>query len=124
MRQRNPNKPLWYYNNPASLPDGVSLEQWRNESANPNDDNTREWLSRLTFYPVEVENYLNGNSVDWYSKVIGTGVRQKYDLSVGGGTENLSYYWSFDYQNNEGIIKGDDFSTFRTRLNFDFDIND
>lgn len=124
MRQRNPNKPLWYYNNPSNLPDGVSLEQWRNESANPNEDNAREWLSRLTFYPVEVENYLNGNSVDWYSKVIGTGVRQKYDLSVGGGTENLSYYWSFDYQNNEGIIKGDDFSTFRTRLNFDFDIND
>lgn len=124
MRQRNPNRASWYYSNPDELPDGISLEQWRNESANPQSDNTREWLSRLTFYPIEVENYLSGNSIDWFDEVVGPGIRQKYDLSVSGGTENITYYWSFDYQDNEGVIKGDDFSTFRTRLNFDFDVND
>ncbi len=124
MRQRNPNSPSWYYNNPQELPDGISLDQWRQESGNPQEDNTREWLSRLTFFPVEVENYMNGNSIDWFDEVVRTGIRQKYDLSVGGGTEKISYYWSFDYQDNEGVIRGDEFSTFRTRLNFDFDITD
>ena len=124
MRQRNPNSPSWYYSHPQELPDGISLDQWRHESGNPQEDNTREWLSRLNFFPIEVENYMNGNSIDWFDEVVRTGIRQKYDLSVGGGTEKISYYWSFDYQDNEGVIRGDEFSTFRTRLNFDFDVTD
>lgn len=122
LRGSNPGQPSYYYDNPGQLPEGVSLEQWRNASSNPQDDNTQEWLGRLRFYPVEVENYLAGKTVDWYHEVMQRGLRQNYDISIGGGTDNIRYYWSLGYQNNEGIILGDAFSTIRSRLNLDFTV--
>lgn len=124
LRATNPDRPGFYYDNPGTLPAGVSLEQWRNASNNPQADNTQEWLSRLRFFPVETENYLAGKTVDWYKEVIRTGLRQNYDVSIGGGSQNVTYYWSLGYQNNEGILRGDKFSTIRSRLNVDFKVTD
>ena len=119
-----PTVPSYYYDNPGTLPAGVSLEQWRTASNNPQADNTQEWLSRLRFFPIETENYLAGKTVDWYKEVIRTGLRQNYDVSIGGGSQNVTYYWSLGYQNNEGILRGDKFSTIRSRLNVDFKVTD
>jgi len=124
LRATNPDRPSFYYDNPGTLPTGVSLEQWRNASNNPQADNTQEWLSRLRFFPIETENYLAGKTVDWYKEVIRTGLRQNYDVSIGGGSQNVTYYWSLGYQNNEGILRGDKFSTIRSRLNVDFKVTD
>ncbi|WP_138476592.1 SusC/RagA family TonB-linked outer membrane protein [Dyadobacter bucti] len=124
LRGINPNNPSFYYDNPTQLPSGVSLEQWRNASNNPQADNTQEWLGRLRFFPIETENYLAGKTVDWYNEVIRTGLRQNYDVSIGGGNNNLTYYWSVGYQNNEGLVRGDKFSTLRSRLNVDFKVTD
>lgn len=122
LRQKNPSMPSYYYDDPNNLPNNVTLDQWRNASDNPQDDNVKEWLSRLSFFGVEVDNYINGRTMDWYKEAIGTGRRQKYDISVSGATEDLSYFWSIDYQKNEGVLRGDDYSVIRSRLNFDFDI--
>lgn len=124
LRATNPNNPGFYYDNPAQLPSGVTLDQWRNASNNPQTDNTQEWLGRLRFFPIETENYLAGKTVDWYNEVIRKGVRQNYDVSIGGGSKNVTYYWSLGYQNNEGLIRGDKFSTIRSRLNVDFKVTD
>ncbi|PSL23210.1 SusC/RagA family TonB-linked outer membrane protein [Dyadobacter jiangsuensis] len=124
LRATNPDRPAYYYDNPGTLPVGVSLEQWRTASNNPQADNTQEWLSRLRFFPIETENYLAGKTVDWYKEVIRTGLRQNYDVSIGGGSQNVTYYWSLGYQNNEGILRGDKFSTIRSRLNVDFKVTD
>lgn len=123
MRGRNPGLASYYYDDPNNLPAGVTLEAWRNASGNPQADNTEEWLARLNFFDMEVANYKKGQSIDWRKEVMGSGSTQKYDIGVGGGTDNLSYFFGLDYQNNKGIIKGDDFSAVRTRLNFDFNIN-
>ncbi|GGM94500.1 SusC/RagA family TonB-linked outer membrane protein [Dyadobacter beijingensis] len=124
LRATNPDRPAFYYDNPGALPAGVSLEQWRTASNNPQADNTQEWLSRLRFFPIETENYLAGKTVDWYKEVIRTGLRQNYDVSIGGGSQNVTYYWSLGYQKNEGILRGDQFSTIRSRLNVDFKVTD
>ncbi|WP_257670951.1 SusC/RagA family TonB-linked outer membrane protein, partial [Parapedobacter tibetensis] len=124
LKGLNPGQPTYYYDNPGQLPEGVSLEQWRNASNNPQEDNTQEWLGRLRFYPVEVENYLSGETVDWYDEVMQRGRRQNYDLSIGGGAGDIKYYWSLGYQDNEGIVLGDAFSTIRSRLNLDFTVTD
>lgn len=123
LRAINPAMPSFYYDNPGQLPSGVTLDQWRNASNNPQTDNTREWLGRLRFFDVEVENYLKGKTVDWYDAVIQNGVRQNYTVSVGGGSKDISYYWSLGYDNNEGVIRGDKFSAIRSRLNIDFRVN-
>lgn len=124
LRATNPDRPSFYYDNPGTLPTGVSLEQWRTASNNPQADNTQEWLSRLRFFSIETDNYLAGKTVDWYKEVIRTGLRQNYDVSIGGGSQNVTYYWSLGYQNNEGILRGDKFSTIRSRLNVDFKVTD
>jgi TonB-dependent starch-binding outer membrane protein SusC len=122
LRAMVPERPGFYFHNPNALPAGVTLDQWRNASNNPTADNTMEWLSRLRFFPTEVENYLAGKTVNWYDKVMQTGLRQNYDISVGGGGERVRYYWSGGYDNNEGVIVGDKFSAFRTRLNVDVEV--
>lgn len=116
------NLPSYYYFSPNELPEGVTLEQWRSASGNPNDDNTLEWLNRLNLYPTEQQNYLAGKSINWFDEVMNKGLRQNYDLSIGGGSENTKYYWSIGYTNNEGIVTGDQFSAVRSRLNADFKV--
>jgi TonB-dependent starch-binding outer membrane protein SusC len=116
------NKPDYYFFNPNELPSSITIEQWRSYSPNPAADNVDEWLGRLKLYNIEMENYKAGKTTDFYDLCIGTGLRQDYDLSVGGATKDLKYYWSIGYLNNEGIIKGDKFSAIRSRLNLDINI--
>lgn len=114
--------PDYYWDDPGNLSDGVTLEQWRNLNPNPLSDNTREYLSRLNFFPTETETYLAGNTIDWFDETMRSGIRQEYDLSINGATDNSSYYWSLGYVDNEGIIRGDEYAAIRSRLNVDFKI--
>lgn len=124
FRTQGSNLPDWYWNHPDNLPEGVTVEQWRNASSNPHPDNTLAYLGRLNFFPTEVEQYLAGQTTDWFDQVFQRGLRQEYDLSIGGGSDRFTYYWSLGHINNEGIIVGDEFSAIRTRLNVDFKVTD
>jgi len=115
-------QPDYFWHNPEALPDGITLEQWRGASTNPNSDNTQEWLSRLNFFPEEKAAYESGKTVDWAKEIFTTAKRQEYDVSIGGATDNASYYWSVGYVDNEGILLGDKFSAIRSRLNVDFKV--
>jgi TonB-linked SusC/RagA family outer membrane protein len=124
FRQAFPNNDFNFYTSPHSLPAGMTTNDWLALSNAPLADLDREWLSRLRFTETEVENYLAGRTMDAYDHVLRNGVRQEYDLSVSGGTEKASYYWSIGYLNNEGIVVGDQYSAIRSRLNADFKITD
>lgn len=124
FRQAFPNTDFNFYTNPATLPSGMTIDQWRGLSNAPLPDNEREWLSRLRFTEVEATNYLAGRTMDPYDHVFRSGVRQEYDLSVSGGTDRASYYWSIGYLNNEGILVGDQYAAIRSRFNADFKITD
>ncbi|WP_234364057.1 SusC/RagA family TonB-linked outer membrane protein [Lunatibacter salilacus] len=120
----NPNVPQTFYTNPNDLPENVSVNDWLNYNENPNQDPYIEYLSRLNLYPTEQQNALAGRTVDWYDKTMNQGLRQIYDLSIGGGTEDIKYFWSVGYTDTEGIIKGDKHTNIRSRLNVDFKVND
>lgn len=83
------------------------------------EDLVRSWLSRLDFKAPEIENYLVGNETAWDDLVFQTGLRQDYTASVSNRTDNMSYYWSMGYADQEGIITGDRYTNFRTRLNLE-----
>jgi TonB-linked SusC/RagA family outer membrane protein len=85
--------------------------------ANP--DNIESYLTNR-----EAENYRLGKTVDWYDKVIKTGITQNYDLSVSGRTENTSYYLSGTYYDQKGIVYNDDFTRATIRTNFKNNITD
>lgn len=106
------------YNNPSALPPGVTTAQWLAYDASSGDP-TQVWLRRLGLQPLEITNYLAGNSTNWYNLAFQNGLQQDYTISVSGKGKDVSYYWSGDYQNNKGIIPGDQFNVLRTRINLE-----
>ncbi len=115
------NNKLYIYDDPNNLPDGVTLDQWMDGKTG---DVTDIWLARLAFQSMEIANYKAGKSVDWSDMVFQNGLRQDHNLSISGKKEEMTYYWSIGYNNNEGIIVGDQFKTLRSRVNLDGKITD
>lgn len=112
-----------FFDDPNNLPAGVSLDQWLaydGGQGNP----TRVWLSRIGLQDVEVQNYLDGKSINWYDRINQTGLRNEFNTSISGRKEGLNYYWSLGRQDNEGITVGEEFLALRSRLNLDAKIND
>jgi TonB-linked SusC/RagA family outer membrane protein len=83
------------------------------------EDLLRTWTARLELKAPEIDNYINNRTTDWADKVFHTGLQQDYQVSISNKTDDASYYWSLGYADREGIIVGNRFSTFRTRLNLE-----
>lgn len=111
------------FDNPNNLPSGVSVDQWLAYTGAQGDPTTA-WLTRIGFQDVEVQNYLAGRSLDWYDKIMQTGLRNEQNLSISGRNGGLNYYWSIGRTSNEGIVNGEKFEALRSRLNLDAKIND
>ena len=124
LRRVNPALPLGYFNNPNSLPAGVSLDTWQKYDATVNADPQEAWMNRLKLKDIEKKNILAGNTYDWYDAAMRMGIRQNYDISLNGGTGALKYYWSNGYTNNKNYILGDDYQIIRTRLNTEATVTD
>ncbi|MEX2231955.1 MAG: TonB-dependent receptor [Cyclobacteriaceae bacterium] len=122
FRQMFPTIDYDFYTHPDQLPGDLTIDEWRALSSSPVADNTLEWMGRLRLFPEEQANYLEGETMDMYDEVFRKGMLQEYDVSISGGTDNVSYYWSVGYNDNEGIRVGDQFSSIRSRLNVDFQI--
>src|SRR5690606_27648664 len=111
------------YDNPNNLPSGVTLDQWLAYDGSAGDP-TRAWLNRIGFQDVEIENYLAGNSINWYDRIVQTGFRNDINTSISGRNGGLNYYWSLGRTSNEGIYAGEKFEALRSRLNLDARIAD
>ncbi len=112
-------KQPYYYTNPEKLPSDISIEEWINYDATPDDNYMDLWLTRIAISPMERENFFTGRTFDWYDEITQNGIRQDYDASISGGAENLRYFFSSGYTQNKGLTLGDEFKTFRSRINLD-----
>ncbi|HEX5553636.1 MAG TPA: TonB-dependent receptor [Chitinophagaceae bacterium] len=108
----------YQYSDPSKLPSNISVADWLAYDGSAGDPE-KVWLTRLNMYPIEITDYLAGKSVNWYDVVFQNGLQQNYTLSLSGKTKGISYYWSGGYENNEGIVVGDKYSTVRSRLNLE-----
>ncbi len=124
LRRTNPALPGAYYDNPNSLPSGITLDTWQKYDATVNPDIQDAWMNRLKLREIEKKNILAGNTYDWYNAAMRTGVRQNYDVSLKGGTGVLKYYLSSGYTNNKNYMIGDEYQIIRTRLNTDATVTD
>lgn len=61
---------------------------------------------------------------DWQREVYRTGMTRNSQLSVSGGTDNITYYISGNTNREEGIVRNTDFSSQMIRSNLDARIND
>ena len=61
---------------------------------------------------------------DWLDEISRTGHGQKYDVSVSGRAERISYYVSADYTRQQGIRKGDDYEKAGAMVKLDMNVTD
>lgn len=60
---------------------------------------------------------------DWSDVIYRDGVSHSHNMSVSGANEATSYYFSFGYTNQEGIIRKNDFNRKTVRFNVDHKVN-
>lgn len=122
FKASNINAQPYRYNDPRQLPSNISVSDWLAYDGSSGDP-TRVWLRRLNMQPNEIDNYMEGRSVNWYDRMFQNGVRQDHNVSISGKNDGVSYYLGAGYLNNEGIVTGDKYSTLRTRANVEAKVN-
>ncbi|MBC7867529.1 MAG: SusC/RagA family TonB-linked outer membrane protein [Gloeobacteraceae cyanobacterium ES-bin-316] len=58
-----------------------------------------------------------GGNTDWQKEISQTALTQNYNVALSGGANKLTYYTSFGLQNQEGILKNNDFKRYTGRFN-------
>ncbi len=68
---------------------------------------------------AEVVNLQAGRTVDWMKEIGQQGVIQDHNLSISGGTDNVKYFVSGEFFNQQGTLKGFQFQRVSLRSNID-----
>lgn len=98
------------------LPDLLSQEEqiaFTNESA--------VFRGAALPFPGAASTYPNN---DWFDLLLAPALVQNASISMSGNTGNVNYYNSFNYFNQEGIVKSSGIEKFIFRSNVDIDITD
>ncbi len=107
--------------------------QFNNGSFSVNDDNATRtanatalgFNTRKAIIPSYVQPWLNGGNTsnltdtDWQDEIFRNAIIQNHQISVKGGNEDLSYFISGTYFNQEGVVIGSDFERFSFRANLE-----
>lgn len=119
-----------YANTPKTM-DTKQLFELRKEAyvngyqqANPDGDvnayiNDVVMGSNQVFADYEFEAYKNNSNYDWLDAISRTGVQQNHVVSMSNATDKGSYYISFGYSDNKGLIKNTDQQKYTGRINAD-----
>ncbi|MFT3935041.1 MAG: SusC/RagA family TonB-linked outer membrane protein [Chitinophagaceae bacterium] len=114
------NHKPYQFNDPRTLPADVTLAQWRAyDGASATLDPVDIWLNRLKLFPVEIANYKAGKQTNWYKMMFQNAFRQDHTVSISNRNDQVSYYLSGNYTNNDGVVVGDNFKTVRVRANLE-----
>lgn len=74
------------------------------------------------FAPYELDSYRNGKSYDWLNEITRTGVQTNYNLSFSGGGDKGSYFMSFNYADEDGLLKDSSFKRYNGKVNLTQDV--
>lgn len=67
--------------------------------------------------------FFGNANTDWLGEVLRTGYTHNADVSVSGGGTGSRYYTSLNYTQQDGTIKGSDFSRLSGKMNLDNEIS-
>ncbi|MEQ9440874.1 MAG: TonB-dependent receptor [Cyclobacteriaceae bacterium] len=87
----------------------------------PTDDSSQD---ASFFSDIEMNNLQNGVVTNWLDEVIRNGTQQNHQVSVSGGGEDVTYYLSGSYFDEEGIIEKTDFNRVAFRANIQANLTD
>ena len=106
-------KPLITFNTTAGIkswldrPELMAGEEWIDvvNARNGFNAGSTDWMKS-----GELANYEAGLETDWLDEITRQGVFQNYQLSVSGASKGVNYYLSSSFNEDRGVIKGDDFN--------------
>jgi len=77
------------------------------------------------YYQAATGNAITGETANtnWYKTILRNAFQQNHNLSVSGGTEKATYFFSGSYLNDEGIVLENQFKRITLRTNLDFNIS-
>ncbi len=81
-------------------------------------------LSGESYYPVITKNSRETFSESNFDKVFRTGTFSQHNISVSGGGQRASYFFSYENLDQQGIIKNYDYKRQNVRLNTKFQVTD
>lgn len=127
--QTNKDKyPVGYYALPTQTnlnKYGITEEQWRAYGSQSADMSSYEiFADRMGWQGTNLSNFLLGRTFDWYDHSFRTGLNQDYNISLSGASERVNYYFSLGYLNNEGVVEGNDYRSFRSNLKLNAKVTD
>lgn len=78
------------------------------------------------FEPRFTEAQINsaGEGTDWLGQVLRDGSVDNHNLSVSGGSENTTYYFSGGFYDQVGTVRGSDLTRYSGRLSVSFNLSD
>jgi TonB-linked SusC/RagA family outer membrane protein len=81
-------------------------EQWITvvNARNQYPEGTTTWMKT-----GELDNLAAGKETNWLEEATQTGIIQDYQLAVSGAGKGINYYLSTSYNNNKGVVVGDEF---------------
>ncbi|WP_143310002.1 SusC/RagA family TonB-linked outer membrane protein [Chitinophaga vietnamensis] len=89
----------------------------------PTDPNSVRPRNPSTWVPPQVLPYLEGKpgltNTDWQKEIFRSAPMQSHTLSISGGTESLSYYFSGNYLNQDGIVINNNYKRYSSRFRID-----
>ncbi|MCW3089004.1 MAG: TonB-dependent receptor plug [Ferruginibacter sp.] len=110
----------YIYENPANLPSNFTVDQWLALDGSTGLNPVDVWFNRDLYKPIELANYKAGKSIDWEKEIFNTkALQHDHTVSIAQRKEDYNYYLSLGYLTNEGLTVGDQYKTFRTRLNLE-----
>lgn len=72
----------------------------------------------------EMENYQAGKTTDWVDFASRTGIITDHNVSISGGGEDLRYYVSGDFLDQQGVLEGYQYKRYSFRTNIDANVTD
>lgn len=67
--------------------------------------------------------YVGSANTDWFDEVKQAAWRHNLDMSVRGGSENISYFVSGSVMDHKGMVVNDDLTRYSARVNLDVNVN-
>src|SRR5690606_21117098 len=104
-----------------SGPEWVNLRRESRRTVN-------EWSSPADdaniFNPAQLENFQNGIYTAWADELLSNGSQQNHQVSVAGGSEKATYYFSLEYFNEQGLLANDELDRYSGRFSVDYNVLD
>jgi TonB-linked SusC/RagA family outer membrane protein len=69
------------------------------------------------FTPADIQRI--GNGTDWQDEILREALVQNHNISFSGGNDDLSYFTSFNYLSQDGIVKNTGLDKYTARLNLE-----